>query len=66
MQAHEKLKAWRAAKKLSQLAAAKLIGVSQPTWWDWEQARKTPIVEHRGAIARVTRGAVSVAAWGGK
>lgn len=57
------LKEWRAAKGLSQEAAAALVGVRQPTWSDWEHARKRPQIEQALKIAEVTDGAVAVEAW---
>ncbi len=47
----EKLRAWRkkrapAGKKmLSQSDAARLVGVTAPTWCDWENERKIPDIE---------------------
>ena len=37
-----KLKKWREAQKLTQVAAAKQLGVPAKTYIDWEQGRRIP------------------------
>ena len=63
MQAPDLLRAWREAKGLTQTAAAELIGVSQPSYSDYENGKKFPRIENAIKIAGTTDGAVPVAAW---
>jgi transcriptional regulator with XRE-family HTH domain len=65
MQAPEALKAWREAQipSLSQAAAGKRIGVTAPTWCDWEQGKKSPTVDRAEDIEKLTGGAVTVPMW---
>ena len=57
------LKNWRKAQSLSQTAAAKLFGVSQPTYSEYECGRKTPRTIKALEIQEKTGGRVLVAAW---
>ena len=36
------LRAWRLDRGLSQAEAAERVGVTQPTWSDWEAGKKLP------------------------
>lgn len=54
-----KLKAWRVQQGISQAKAAKLVGVKQPTWCNWE-VDMLPNLLHAEAIERETGGAVTV------
>lgn len=58
------LKTWRKSLSLNQTAAAKVIGVSQPTYSEYETGRKTPRTVKAIEIQEKTGGKVSVAAWG--
>lgn len=60
--AAEKLSEWREGRH-TQLAAAKLVGVSAATWCDWENGKKIPRVDRAEDIERVTEGAVTVGDW---
>lgn len=57
------LKEWRASAGLSQVQAAELVGVRQPTWCAWETGKVTPHIEGALKIARVSGGVVPVEAW---
>jgi len=63
MHAPDLLKEWRENQALSQVAAAERIGVSQPTYSDYERGRKIPRTQLALKIQAVTDGAVPVAAW---
>lgn len=52
--ASERLKAWREEAGLSQVAAGARVGVSGPTWYDWEAGNKTPRTVHQIALEKVT------------
>lgn len=58
------LKQWRTREGLTQSSAAEKFGVSQPSYSDYENGRKTPRTKLALHIARVTDGAVPVASWG--
>lgn len=57
------LKNWREAENLTQGEAAKLLGVSQPSWSDYEQGNKIPRTVLAVRIATITKGAVPVESW---
>src|SRR5262245_58497150 len=46
-----KLRAWREANGLTQREAAAEVGVSQPTWSEWEAGRSKPDID---SVARLT------------
>jgi transcriptional regulator with XRE-family HTH domain len=50
----ERLKEWRAREGLSQIAAGARVGVSGPTWYDWESGNKTPKSVHQITLESVT------------
>lgn len=52
-----------ARNKLTQLAAAAALKVSDPTVHDWVNGKKRPKAHHREAIATWTSGDVPVDAW---
>ena len=62
---------WRARQRtesnepLTQEGAAKLIGVSQTAWHDWEHGEKVPHLEQALKLAELTSGAVPVKSWAG-
>jgi DNA-binding XRE family transcriptional regulator len=62
--ASQLLSAWRRENKLSQGAAAEMLGVRQPTWSEYEIGRKIPRTTTALEIARMTGGAVPIEAWG--
>jgi len=64
MQGATLLAEWRAQQGLKQGVAAKMMGVSQTSFSDYERGRKKPRIEHAISIDRVTGGHVPVAAWG--
>lgn len=49
--------------EVTQLAASKALGVSDPTIHDWVHGIKRPRAHHREAIAVWTRDEVPVASW---
>lgn len=49
-----RLRSWRAERSLSLAKAAKQLGVSAPTWYDWEKDEKRPRSAHRNAIELLT------------
>lgn len=55
------LEAWRKRQKLSQKEAAKMLGVSQPTYSEYETGRKTPRTAKAFEIQEKTR--VKAAGW---
>lgn len=57
------MRRWRESKGITGKAAAKLAGVSQPAWSDWEAGKRIPRVDMAVRIADLTRGAVPVTAW---
>lgn len=57
------LKTWREVEDLTQGEAAKLLGVSQPSWSDYEQGRKIPRTVLAVKIAILTKGFVPVESW---
>jgi transcriptional regulator with XRE-family HTH domain len=48
------LKKYRDAHKITQVALAKELGVTNVTVWRWENGRRTPRLEDARNIARVT------------
>ena len=65
MSAPRLLKAWREdTAQITQGKAAKQLGVSQPTWSDYEHGRKVPRTRVAVKIAAMTGGAVPVESWG--
>ncbi len=63
MQAPALLRSWRVGAGLTQEAAAHLIGVSQPTYSDYEHGKKVPRTQKALEIEQTTGGAVPVTAW---
>ena len=63
MNAPEQIRAWRENNGLSQAAAAERVGVSQPTWSDWEAGKKCPHVAQ--AIRLEREAGIPVSAWEG-
>lgn len=61
MSASTQLLRWRQAKGISQTAAANLVGVTQPTWSDWEAGKKCPHIKQAVRIEQET--GVPVSAW---
>jgi transcriptional regulator with XRE-family HTH domain len=59
--AGQALKRWRRAKKLSQTAAAELVGVEQPTWSRWETGVWRPESPMRDVLQNLT--AIDPGAW---
>ena len=43
---------------------AKQLGVSHPTWSDWESGKKTPDLDNALKIELLTNGAVPLEEWG--
>lgn len=54
---------WRTALGLSQGAAAKKLGVSQPTLSDWEAGNKRARTVQALKVAKRTEGKVPVTSW---
>jgi len=54
---------WRKSAKLSQEAAAKLVGVSQVTWSEWERGEATPTITHALRIEEITEGSITIRSW---
>jgi transcriptional regulator with XRE-family HTH domain len=50
----ERLKAWRAERDISQATAGEKIGVSGPTWHEWESGGRTPKGGYRAALEILT------------
>lgn len=63
MTAPASLKAWRAAKGITQTAAGKLVEVSPATWCDWENGKKIPRVDKAEDLEAITGRAVRVGDW---
>lgn len=57
------LKEWRKLTGTSQLACAKMVGVSQPSLNMWETGLRMPQIEHAFRLQEVTSGAVPAEAW---
>jgi transcriptional regulator with XRE-family HTH domain len=57
------LKTWREDSGLNQSKAAQLLGVSQPSYSDYENGRKTPRTVVAIRVAEVTSNAVPVSSW---
>lgn len=57
------LKAWRSSVGLSQMQAAELVGVRQPTLCAWERGKASPHVDGALRIERASEGAVPVESW---
>ncbi len=49
-----RLRTWRTERGLSLAKAAKQLGVSAPTWYDWERDEKRPRSALRNAIELLT------------
>lgn len=64
MLAHERLRAWLDANQLTYRAAATRLGVSAATICNWTNGKWRPEWPARRRLAKATRGAVPVAAWG--
>lgn len=54
----ERLRAWREEAGKTQTECAKVVGVSQGAWADWEADRRQPQVSIAFAIEDLTKGAV--------
>lgn len=52
----QRLKAWRAARGLSQKEASKLAGITQAAWCEYENGEKLPRVQQAVALAKLTAG----------
>lgn len=59
----ERLRAWRTDRAMSQKACADRVGVSQPTWADWEAGNTAPDREHAPLVQKLTRGRVRADGW---
>ena len=59
----ESLREWRKGQGLTQTDAAKLIGVNQATWCEYEQDKKVPSAPVLFGIEKVTRGVVPARNW---
>ena len=57
------LRAWRAARGVSQSEAGHLIGLRQYEWSRLETGERMPAADEASRIARITGGAVPVGAW---
>lgn len=57
------LKAWREESGLAQSAAAKKIGVRQPTWCEWESGGRTPQLDHAIRIEVLSEGRCPIESW---
>ena len=44
-----RLRSFRRLQGLTQVAAARLLGIDPKTWWEWEMGRRLP--SHRGGQA---------------
>lgn len=64
MPGHERLRAWLNKNELTYRAAAERFGVSAATVYNWATGRWRPEWPARRRLAKATRGAVPVAAWG--
>ena len=51
----ERLREWRIGLGLTQEGAAKRLGVSQASWCDWENGKKTPQLPHALRLAKITQ-----------
>lgn len=58
-----RLLAFLERNRLTQLAAARALSVSDPTIHDWVNGKKRPRAHHRDAIATWTNGDVPVDSW---
>lgn len=63
IQNRARLKEWREAQPLTQVAAAALLGVKQPVWSEWESGGRVPKLRFAVELARITNGAVPVEGW---
>ena len=59
----EALKAWRAQAGKTVVACAASVGVTHPTWLDWENGRKSPNNENAFKLQRLTKGKIKASAW---
>ena len=50
----DRLKSWRSERELSQSAAGEKVGVSGPTWHEWESGGRTPQGGYRDALEILT------------
>ena len=55
------LRAWRTGLRLTQAQAARMLGVSQAAWCDWEKAKKAPDIASGVRIESLT--GIPVKAW---
>jgi len=61
MDINARLRAWREKSGLTLEQAGERVGVSAPTWLDYEKGRKRPSVARRPLLEAVT--GISAAAW---
>lgn len=59
----ERLLSWRKAAGLTQLAAGKKVGVSQPVWHEWERGTRRPGRERAAALEALTSGLIKASEW---
>lgn len=59
----DELRAWRQKGKLSQAAAAKLVGATQSSWASWEMGRKAPDNFYAGRIESLTKKRIRANGW---
>ena len=52
----DRLMAFRRRHGISQVVAAKRLGVDRKTWWEWEGGRRTPSPSKRAALERLLEG----------
>jgi len=64
MSASRLLVDWRKEAGLTQGQCAERLGISQPTWSNYEHGLKVPRTVVAVKIATLTNGAVPVEAWG--
>ncbi|HVJ13855.1 MAG TPA: helix-turn-helix transcriptional regulator [Polyangiaceae bacterium] len=63
MQAPEALRKWRTDASLTQIQAAEKVGVSGPTWSDWENGKKFPRNDRAEDLEKLTGGSVTMPMW---
>lgn len=62
----QRLRAWRLAQepRLTLEAASTSVGVSHPTWVDWEKGSRSPSLTKAMALELLTGGDVAMESWG--
>jgi transcriptional regulator with XRE-family HTH domain len=63
MNAPEALKHWRTSQGITQADAAERAGVTAPTWFDWENGNKIPVVDKIEELEVITGRAVRMPDW---